>query len=249
MQMACTETDTIIITQPDSLIVTETHTDILCAGQNSTVKITMTGGTNPYEVSWSGGTATIQQPGDTATIQQPEGIVEYTITDANGCIAEITVEATVIANTPPEIIQCPDSLYIEACDVSAIGPLTYSETIVNISEVEFNTEGGIATDNCEVTSWSYFDYSTGDCPVIVIRNFIVGDASGLTDTCLQIIVIDDIEKPAFTVPDSAFVYRDENCNYDICETITGEPTNVNDNCDSDPLVTYTDSDSIEGTCF
>jgi uncharacterized repeat protein (TIGR01451 family) len=254
----CTETETIIIIEPELLEVSTNYDIILCAGDETIVTVTVTGGTAPYTVSWDGGaqTETIENDGEQAIIQQPEGIVEYTITDANGCIETISVEATVAENTPPEITQCPASFEFEGCstdDILTETGLVYSETEVEITETQFTDAGGVATDNCAVTSWRYIDVVSSEpdaCPIVVTRTFIVEDAGGLTNetACEQIITITDETDPTFTVPDDFTVYKDADCNYDISEAITGEPTDVADICDPSPEVTFTDSDPVEGSC-
>jgi len=90
----------------------------------------------------------------------------------------------------------------------------------------------------------------GACPIVVTRTFIVEDAGGLTNVvaCEQIITITDETAPTFTVPGPVTVFKDAICNYDISETITGEPTVVADNCDPSPDVTFTDSEPVAGSC-
>jgi uncharacterized repeat protein (TIGR01451 family) len=258
---SCGATAEVILAEPEELIVSEEHTGILCAGLNSDVTVTVTGGTAPYTVSWDGGTQTetIAANGGQAIIQQPEGIVEYTITDAEVCVNTISVEATVAENTPPEITQCPASFEFEGCstdDILTETGLAYSETEVGITETQFTDAGGVATDNCAVTSWRYIDVVSSEpdaCPIVVTRTFIVEDASGLTNetVCGQTITITDNTAPTFTVPGPETVYKDAACNYNISETVTGEPepSEVVDNCDDDPDVTFTDSEPVEGACF
>ena len=58
----------------------------------------------------------------------------------------------------------------------------------------------------------------------------------------------DNENPTFTVPGPITLNKDENCSYDASPSITGEPTNVNDNCDNNPTVSHSDVVSI-GSCI
>jgi hypothetical protein len=77
---ACTATASATITQPTQLIVSETHTSIACFGGNSTVTINATGGTPSYT--------------GTGTFIRPAGTHNFTVTDANGCTATISVIIT-----------------------------------------------------------------------------------------------------------------------------------------------------------
>lgn len=61
--------------EPDSLIITQSHTAILCNGGNSIVTINATGGTGPYS--------------GTGDFTQGVGDATYVVTDANGCSSSI----------------------------------------------------------------------------------------------------------------------------------------------------------------
>ena len=77
----------IIVTEPELLIATETHSTILCYGNTSAVTIGATGGTAGFT--------------GTGAFSQPAGSQVYTVTDANGCSADVTVN-----------ISQPDSLVL-----------------------------------------------------------------------------------------------------------------------------------------
>jgi gliding motility-associated-like protein len=90
----CSVSANIIITQPDTLIVSETHTDIRCAGETTgEILITVTGGVAPYQYYWNDG----------VTIQNRSGLAYgfYTVTvqDNNFCTAILGVNLT----EPPPI--------------------------------------------------------------------------------------------------------------------------------------------------
>src|SRR5690606_586876 len=48
--------------------------------------------------------------------------------------------------------------------------------------------------------------------------------------------------PTFTPPANTTLEVDEMCGYNVDPAITGEPTNVEDNCDPNPTVDYTDAE-------
>jgi SprB repeat len=76
----CTATTTVTASQPASAVAaSSTQTPIVCGG-TSTVVISGTGGTAPYTGE--------------GTFSQPAGSQTYTVTDANGCSATVTVVVT-----------------------------------------------------------------------------------------------------------------------------------------------------------
>jgi uncharacterized membrane protein len=73
----CTATVVVTVSQPSQLSVSENHTAITCFGATSTVTISATGGTAPYN--------------GTGTFTQSAGTQIYTVTDANGCTSSLNV--------------------------------------------------------------------------------------------------------------------------------------------------------------
>ncbi|MFC4479421.1 MBG domain-containing protein [Flavobacterium chungangensis] len=91
---SCSVTNTIVITEPDALNLTSTHTEVSCYnGNNGSATVNVTGGTGSYSYSWfpSGGTAA------TAT-GLTTGTYTVTVTDDNSCTASLTVEILQPAN-------------------------------------------------------------------------------------------------------------------------------------------------------
>ena len=82
-----------VVSQPaDSLKITATKTNIICANLNSgKIDLIISGGTSPYKYVWSNGRTT-QNISDLAT-----GSYSVSITDANGCTK--TIKITLIAPT------------------------------------------------------------------------------------------------------------------------------------------------------
>ncbi|MBK6821442.1 MAG: SprB repeat-containing protein [Bacteroidetes bacterium] len=55
----CTATLSIAIAEPLALVLSETHTDVLCnSGTTGTIDLTVSGGTLPYGYTWSNGATT-----------------------------------------------------------------------------------------------------------------------------------------------------------------------------------------------
>src|SRR5204863_164287 len=77
---SCTATATGNITQPPALSASSSNTAILCNGGSSTVTVSATGGTPPYQ--------------GTGTASRSAGTYSYTVTDANSCTATTTGNIT-----------------------------------------------------------------------------------------------------------------------------------------------------------
>lgn len=81
----CTITDTIIIEEPEELIIADSLIDVLCKGESTgEIHITVTGGTPPYEYSLNGGAFQSQAYFDNLSA----GLYSIIVKDANDC--EIT---------------------------------------------------------------------------------------------------------------------------------------------------------------
>lgn len=91
----CSAVDSFEITQPDSLLVSFTGTDVSCNGGNDgTATASVTGGTAPYSYSWSNSATTSTVSGLTA------GTYTLVVTDDNGCTVSATysvAEPTLVA--------------------------------------------------------------------------------------------------------------------------------------------------------
>ena len=76
----CSSSISVVVSEPQPLSIHETHTTIACNGGISTIDISATGGTAPYS--------------GTGQFNQSSGTVSYTVTDANGCSASVSVQVT-----------------------------------------------------------------------------------------------------------------------------------------------------------
>jgi gliding motility-associated-like protein len=88
--LGCTVNGSTIITQPLApILLQESHTNILCFGNNTgSIDLSVSGGTSPYTYSWS----------NSATTQDLQNLIAgtyiVTVTDANGCIATLSIPVT-----------------------------------------------------------------------------------------------------------------------------------------------------------
>ncbi|MEO8147317.1 MAG: PKD domain-containing protein [Bacteroidia bacterium] len=79
--IGCTTSQTVVITQPTALTFSLSSSSTICIGQNATISVSASGGTQPYSYLWSNGIASSSQ------IVFPVSSSTYTITvtDGNGC--------------------------------------------------------------------------------------------------------------------------------------------------------------------
>ncbi|MFV8337055.1 gliding motility-associated C-terminal domain-containing protein [Flavobacterium sp. RSP29] len=102
-----------------------------------------------------------------------------------------------------------------------------------------------ATDNCGIARIDFSETETaGNCPSssTILRTWIATDSCNNKTTYTQTITVQDTTPPTFTAPADIIISSDENCLADISTSSTGTVTNIKDNCDSNPLATYVDSE-------
>ena len=110
-----------------------------------------------------------------------------------------------------------------------------------------NTGSATASDNCDgapVTSILSDSFMPGACPQegLLQRTWIATDACGNTNTCLQIIAIEDNTAPALTCPPNISI----ECTESTDPANTGSAT-ASDNCDDAPIIAFSDF-TISGGC-
>ena len=76
----------LVVSQPNDIVITPTITEITCYGaNNASISLAVTGGTAPYQATWSNLATGFYQNNLAA------GSYTITITDANGCVKPITI--------------------------------------------------------------------------------------------------------------------------------------------------------------
>jgi len=127
---SCTKTTSVTITQPSTIVLTETHVNVLCNGNSTgSIDLTVSGGVSPYTYSWTGGATTQDRSGLAA------GTYTVTVTDANACTKTLSTTIT----EPSEGISLSTTQVNVLCNGSSTGsidltpsggttPYTYSWT-------------------------------------------------------------------------------------------------------------------------
>ena len=114
----CTDSDTIIISQPDSLNVNSSTTDVLCNGNfDGTAILSITGGVSPYIEDW----------GNFNPLNLGAGNYTYVVTDANGCS-----DSGAVSISQPDIL----TLIITSNNTSSC--------VINDGSIDLTVNGGIA---------------------------------------------------------------------------------------------------------
>ncbi len=110
------------------------------------------------------------------------------------------------------------------------------------------------TGGCHVTETDLSSYTAPDaCGGNIIVNYTVTDACGQADNASAYFTIDIpndvLLEPTFDVPADITIYTDADCDYNADPSVTGEPTNTDDNCAAavSLIVDYADVES-DGDC-
>ena len=123
---SCTSTNSITITQPDSLKITSIITPVSCFGlADGELITTPIGGTAPFTFNWSNNST------DSINSSLIAGTYHVTITDANGCILDSTLiiqEPDLFALTvnPDDTICLGNSITIQATTTGGNSIYTYN---------------------------------------------------------------------------------------------------------------------------
>ena len=103
-------------------------------------------------------------------------------------------------------------------------------------------------DNCSTgLDATYADtIENGDCPnsFVVTRTWTLTDDCGNTTTQAQTITVDDSTDPTFTVPGDIAI----ECDQATDPSVTGNATNIMDNCSTGLTATFTDAQTADESC-
>jgi len=179
----CMDSATFNLNNISSMNTVISVTDVVCSGSsNGAIDVTTSGGTTPYDFSWSSGPTTE----DLASIT--EGIYTLTITDDNGCI--LTEDVTV--NSTPPISITLNNATNEVCsqvngaiDVNVSGGSgSYGYSWDNAATTEDLVNIGVGT---------YFITVTDGNGCTALESFsIINDVSNCSQFCYLNVVSESI---------------------------------------------------------
>ncbi len=159
----CTANTSVTVTQPTALTASATAGSILCNGGTTTVTVSASGGTAPYT--------------GTGTFTVPAGTHNYTVTDANGCSANTSVnvtEPTVLSSSILSLVHqnCLTPGSASVTGVDGTPPYNYSWPA---------GAGGVSGGDANIlTAGTYIVTITDANACNTTVNVVINDIGGLT---------------------------------------------------------------------
>ena len=162
----------------------------------------------------------------------------YEISDQCGNLLSLEQTINITDSTPPVISGTLSPVNVAGCNIASAPPAAM--TVTDLEALP----GGISTsDACSSAAQltvTHTDQSTGYCPIVVTRKYIITDQCGNSSEVTQIINIQDTTPPTFTVPPDITIYKDASCNYNASVSVTGDVNDEADNCSSGLDAAFTD---------
>jgi hypothetical protein len=228
---ACEASASATITEPNDLIISETHEDVSCrSGSDGSIDLTIIGNTAPYQIEWNtDGDADIEIVNVEDILNLNAGEYSVTVTDLNGCVE--TIEDILI--TQPEASLSVSESHIDpSCGSNGSISIDVTGGVAPYSYIWYNDNIQLVESTESLTGIDIGVYSVE-----------VSDANGCT------ITLDNIE---LVVPEGALnisgIITDVICNLgsngSIDITVTGgalpytyqwDNDGVDDNDDSEDL--------------
>lgn len=236
--LGCVTVETFNVSQPTGIIIDYLVSNVQCkTDDDGAIDISVTGGTEPYTYVWSTSDGSGLSFSDEDQAGLTGGTYTVTVIDENACSATEDIVVYVEDITAPVII-CPSDL-TAVCDISEQPAYTTYD--------EFTAAGGAATDNCEIDPASFFMLSeTSDgnsCPEVISRIYQISDDNGNSQTCTQMITVNDDIPPTASNPAAINV----ECATDVPAPDISVVSDAADNCGV-PLVAFVSEVSDGNSC-
>src|SRR5678810_1009562 len=173
----------------------------------------------------------------------------YVITDACGNSASVNQTINVDDNTAPVITGTMAAINIEGCtSADAPAPLT-TVTLLEGQGITI-TDACTADANLVVTS---SQTSSGTCPLIITRTYVITDACGNSASVNQTINVDDNTAPVITgtmtpINIEGCTSADAPAPLTTVTLLEGQGITITDACTPDASLTVTSSQTSSGTC-
>lgn len=224
---SCSTTDdsSISLGDPGASSVNAGENQVVCEG--TSVTLTAQDVSATADISWDNDVI------DGEPFIQAPGSVTYTVTsDESGCTSTDQVTVTVVPTI--DSLHCPESL-TAVCSITeqeAYGD--FDEFIAAGGLVYIDPAGVIDTASFNLVSEVSDGGSPTSCAETFTRTYELSDTCGVTVTCTQEIVVEDLIDPTGTAPADSTVQ----CIGDIPDANTSLITDVADNCTENPSVTH-----------
>lgn len=168
----CTYSAEFELENPNPLAVQVDKSGVTCQGGDGEITLTITEGASPYSVSWTGPngfSATGESIGNLT-----EGTYQYTVTDANSCSTNGTIEIDLL----PSIVLNSTVTYI-TCGGDSTGAILLSVSSgLPPYSFQWNGANGFTSTNEDISNLSAGDYTvlvTDDLACTVEQTFTVSE--------------------------------------------------------------------------
>ena len=182
-ERSCSIKDTFVVTQPEAALTISLQNvkNALCAGEpTGSITVRASGGTAPYQYSWSNGAHTANLPSVAA------GTYGLTVTDSKGCTADM---APVTVGEPPALVVSP-----VIHDIPCFG--------ITTGDIQLSVSGGMSPYQFfwshNKTSQNVFNLAAGPYSVTVLD--ATGCANVLTDLTVKDLNVDFVLEPVLVEP-------------------------------------------------
>jgi hypothetical protein len=158
------------------------------------------------------------------------------------CVGDSSAAITInLVNIDAPVLIIPNDTILYVNSVCFADTTTLSTGFANI---EYDT--CIRNTNTNIT---YIDSVYTQNGTTIIKRKWTGThlSTNQQTTLIQTITLSDTIKPTFVTPNDTVVYKDNDCNYIVDTIITGDITNVADNCTAFANLLISYSDSISDT--
>lgn len=181
----CSTTITALLVAPDALVLSTAATPALCGNDDGTACVTVSGGTQPYSISWNDPAG---QSVACATALQA-GTYSVTITDANGC------ESTASATVPGEASQITVTSTVVnlRCASDATGRIALEVTPAGEYDVAWSGPNGYSNNGTEIVglaagAYAYSITDPSGCGIngaetVTEPTVLLATASGQSTSC------------------------------------------------------------------
>ena len=211
-------------------IVTITSTPATCGNCDGTATATITGGTAPFELTWTPAPATGQ--GTTEISGLCAGDYELLLVDDNGTGCSLSTPVTISASGDAIF---PTASNPSPISVQCIGDVTAPDPLVVTDEADNGT--------IPIVTWEDDTSNGATCPQIITRRYRVTDDCGNFIFVTQTITVDDNINPTATAPANATF----DCITNVPSASAADITDEADNCTANPSVVY-NGETTSGTC-
>lgn len=207
--------------EPDELTLAASITNLACATDLGAIDLTITGGTAPYDVSWTGPFGFTSTDEDITDLNA--GLYDVEVTDANGCLATETYEVTtanpILIDATTSDLDCTGgnngSIELDVMggtlplNFAWTGPMGYTSTDEDIFGLAAGTYDLTITDDngCEETaSYTLIQPDDLDATATITGPVCAGEFSGTID--VELTGGDEIYTYSWTGP-NGFMSADE----------------------------------------